>query len=208
MTVPHNTNNIEAEKINELSQNLTTGKANDQEDFKALFIAGEERKREHKQYQSLKNSIKKIAEELGFKTIKEVSIKDDGLIDLLLNYESLKIAIKLLTTSDNDEIQNIQKYIPNVSHAVYLISDDTKYLRSIREQVISTISSNYHSQLHFLTKQQCIEQLDILIRSQRQPTTTIICGYKVTVKWSNALSSKDYNTLLSDVARAINNSLQ
>lgn len=174
------------------------------EDFQTAFIAQEEKRRELRQHQFLQNYIKKTAEGLGFKSVLEVPTNDGGRIDVVLTYESLKIAVEIsVTNSVSYEIQNIQKCFNNGYTTVYMISEDAKHLRNIREQTVDTISQKHHSQLYFLTKDECIEQLNVLVQSQQQPTEMKIRGYKVKVKSQNAVSTKDQKNLLDNVVRSV-----
>lgn len=172
------------------------------EDFQTTFIAQEEKRRELRQHQFLQNYIKKTAEGIGFKSVLEVPTDDGGRIDVVLTYEALKIAVEIsVTNTVTYELQNIQKCFNNGYTTVYMVSEDAKHLRSIREQAINSISQKYHSQLHFLTKDECIEQLNLLVQSQQQPMEMKIRGYKVKVKSQNAISTKDQKNLLNDVVK-------
>jgi hypothetical protein len=173
------------------------------EDFPTIFIAQEEKRRELRQHQFLQNYIKKTAEGLGYKSVLEVPTNDGGRIDVVLTYESLKIAVEIsVTNSVSYETQNIQKCFQNGYTTVYMVSEDIKHLRNIRESAIEIIPQKHHSQLHFLNKDECIEQLNVLLQSQQQPTEMKIRGYKVKVKSQNAVSTKDQKNLLDDVVKA------
>ena len=176
------------------------------EDFQTEFIAKEEKRKELRQHQFLQNFIKKTAEGLGFKSVLEVPTNDGGRIDLVLAYESLKIAIEIsVTNTVTYEIQNIQKCFNNGYPTVYMISEDAKHLRNIRELALHDIAQKYHSQLHFLTKDECIEQLNALVQSQQHPTEMKIRGYKVKLKSQNAISTKDQKNLLDNVLKSVEN---
>ena len=170
------------------------------EDFQTVFITQEEKRRELRQHQFLQNYIKKTAEGLGFKSVLEVPTSDGGRIDVVLTYESVKIAIEIsVTNSVSYEIQNILKCFNNGYTTVYMVSEDAKHLRNIREQAIQEIPQKYHGNLYFLSKGECIEQLQRFVQSQQQPTEMKIRGYKVKVKSKDAISKNDQKNLLNDI---------
>lgn len=176
------------------------------EDFKTEFIKQEEKRRELRQHQFLQNYIKKTAEGLGFKSTLESPTSDGGRIDVVLSYESLQIAVEIsVTNTVAYELQNIQKCFKNGFTTVYMISEDAKHLRNIREESIKVISEKYHSQLHFLTKDECIEQLQRLVQSHQQPTEMKIRGYKVKVKSDNFVTEKNQKNLLDEVIKSVRN---
>ena len=174
------------------------------EDFKTEFIAQEEKRRELREHQYLQNYIKKTAEGLGFKSTLEAPTSDGGRIDVLLSNEYSTIAIEIsVSNSVKYELGNIRKCFSQGHHLVYMVSEDAKHLRNIRELAIQEISKEFHSKLYFLTKDECIEQLQHLVQSQQKPTEMKIRGYKVKVKTESAISANEQSSLLDDVMRGI-----
>ncbi|MBX7225311.1 MAG: type IV secretion system DNA-binding domain-containing protein [Chitinophagales bacterium] len=177
-----------------------------EEDFKTAFIQQEEKRKELRQHQFLQNYIKKTAEGLGFKSTLEAPTSDGGRIDVVLSNESLQIAVEIsVTNTVSYELQNIHKCFNNGYMTVYMISEDAKHLRNIREQAILDIPKQYHSQLHFLTKDECVEQLQRLVLTQQQPTEMKIRGYKVKVSTHQTISANDHTNLLDDIVKGVRN---
>lgn len=172
------------------------------QDAQADFVAHEEKRYELKKHQFLQTYIKRSAEGLGFKATLEVPTTDGGRVDIELVYENIQIAVEVsVTNSVAYELQNIQKCFTNGYPTVYMISEDARHLRNIREQAIQTISSQYHNHLYFLTKEECVAHLTTLMQNQRHPTLTNIRGYKVKVKMDSAITSPEQKTLLNEILR-------
>jgi len=185
---------IPIEVINEVSNDATA---------QTSFLLQEENRRELRQHLALQTYIKKTAEGLGFKSVLEVATQDGGRIDVVLTYEQIKIAIEIsVTNSVAYEIQNIQKCFRDGYPIVYMVSEDIKHLRAIRQHAISVIANEYHSHLHFMSKEECIEELNKFAQTQKQPIETLR-GYRVKVKVDNSNTLTNKNNLLDDIVKSV-----
>lgn len=168
------------------------------------LFAQERKRKELRQHNSLQMFIKKSAEGLGYKAVLEAPTIDGGRVDIATSFEDIKIAIEIsVTNTISYEVKNILKCFRDGYLYVYMVSESTKHLNSIREQSIIDVPEQYHNRLHFLTKEEVIEQLTKLIQAKQQPTTMNVRGYRVKVTSQQTISPADQKILLDDVVKAI-----
>jgi hypothetical protein len=152
---------------------------------KDKFIKNFEEQKEQRQHQLLQTFVKKIAEERGFKATVEEPTPDGRRVDVGLSANNLKIACEISVTNTVDyEVQNIQKCFNADYKHVFMISDNPKHLRMIREAAIQSIDKEFLSNLIFITSQNLIDEIDrIIAQSEKKPQITQkIAGYRIHVK--------------------------
>jgi hypothetical protein len=168
------------------------------------LFAEEKKRKELRQHSSLQIFIKKSAEGLGYKAVLETPTKDRGRIDIVASYQETKIAIEIsVTNTIAYEIQNILKCFRDGYSMVFMVSESAKHLNSIREKSIVDIPEQYHNKLHFLSKNEVVEQLSKIAQSQQTPNTTVIRGYRVKVTSQQTISPAEQKMLLNDVVKAV-----
>ena len=115
-----------------------------------------------------------MAEARNFKAILEEPINDKtGKVDVSLLRDELKIACEISVTNTTEyEVQNIQKCLKANFLLVFMISNDSKHLNEIRELAVTTIASTLHGRIFFVSKDEFVNQLDLLLAQEIQPTET------------------------------------
>lgn len=135
--------------------------------------------RQHKYLQQL---VKKIAEERGFRAVIEEPILDGaGRVDVSLSRQHIRIACEISVTSTQDqELGNIEKCLAAGYTQVILISPEPRQLSLIRKFVVPVLDPEMQSRVHFLLPDAVITHLDSLegIASTSEET---IRGYRVKV---------------------------
>ncbi|HZV69853.1 MAG TPA: type IV secretion system DNA-binding domain-containing protein [Saprospiraceae bacterium] len=152
------------------------------------FIAKEIAKEKLKEHRFIQEYIKSVAEARNFKAVFEEPINDKtGKVDVSLLRDELKIACEISVTNTVEyEVQNILKCLKANYLVVFMISNDSKHLNAIRELATITIDSSLHSRVYFVSKDEFINQLDLLLAQQNQPTETRAKGYRVKVTYTSS----------------------
>lgn len=173
------------------------------------LFAEEKKRTELRQHTALQTFIKKSAEGLGYKAVLEAPTKDGGRVDVLATYQDVQIAIEIsVTNTIAYEVQNILKCFRDGYSFVFMVSESAKHLNSIREQSISEVPEQYHNRLHFLTKDEVVEQLSKIAQTQQPPTTTVIRGYRVKVTSQQTISPAEQKMLLNGIVKTVKKAIQ
>lgn len=165
------------------------------------FIAKEIEKEKQKEHRFIQEYVKSVAEARNFKTVFEEPINDKtGKVDVSLLRDELKIACEISVTNTVEyEVQNILKCFKANYPLVFMISNDSKHLNSIRELAVTTIDSSLHSRVYFVSKDEFVDQLDSLLTQQIQPTETRAKGYRVKVKYTGSTDNITQQKALKDI---------
>lgn len=165
------------------------------------FITKEIEKEKLKQHRYIQEYIKSVAEARNFKAILEEPINDKtGKVDVSLLRDELKIACEISVTNTVEyEVQNIQKCLKANFLLVFMISNDSKHLNEIRKLAVTTIDSSLHSRIYFVSKDEFVNQLDLLLAQEIQPTETRAKGYRVKVNYTGSADNLTQQKVLKDI---------
>ena len=65
-----------------------------------------------------------------------------------------------------------------------MISNDSNHLTAIRVLALTIIDSSLHNRIYFVSKDGFVNQLDLLLAQETEPTETRSKGYRVKVKYT------------------------
>jgi hypothetical protein len=135
----------------------------------------------HKYLQQL---IKRLGEEKGYKAIIENEVLGGiGSVDVSLEKERHKIACEICVTStDEQELGNIQKCLASGYDHVVMISPEKKVLAKIRRLVEDVLEKESFRKVSFLTPEDFISYLEET-EAKAAGTEKTVKGYKVKLKY-------------------------
>lgn len=155
------------------------------------------------QHKYLQQLIKRLAEEKGYKVTIEKAVKDaQGQVDVVLKGGGKKIACEIsVTTSEAQEISNIQKCLDAGFDQVIILAPEKLKLNKIEQLAKQAVSSSDLSRLLFLQPEGFVDFLDC---SDSAPTAKeeLVKGYKVKVNY-RAVEDKDKQARRQAVAKVI-----
>jgi hypothetical protein len=168
------------------------------------FISKEIEKEKQKEHRFIQEYIKSVAESRNFKAVFEEPINDKtGKIDVSLIRDELKIACEISVTNTPEyEVRNIQKCLKADYLIVFMISNDPKHLDAIRKLAVNTIAPSLHNRIYFLSKDEFVNQLDLLIAYKAQPIETRSKGYRVKVSYNPSSDDSAQQKTLKDIILA------
>lgn len=84
---------------------------------------------------------------------------------------------------------------------VYMISEDEKHLKNIKEQALKTISKKQHSKIHFFKSKDLLLYLDALI----QPKSKVkrVRGYRVKVDYKTDNDTSKQTPITDIIMKAL-----
>ncbi|MCX6565113.1 MAG: type IV secretion system DNA-binding domain-containing protein [Candidatus Aminicenantes bacterium] len=137
------------------------------------------------QHRYLQNLIKKIAEDKGYKATIELPVLDgSGRVDVSLERNGRKIACEIsISSSDEQELKNVQKCLAAGYETVVLCSPDKKMLESIKVLVFQSTSESDQSKIFFFQPEDLLSFLeeDAAAEMTREER---VKGYKVKVQYT------------------------
>jgi hypothetical protein len=165
------------------------------------FIEKETEKEKQREHRFIQEFIKKIAEERNFKAVLEEPVNDNtGKVDVSLLRDDVRIACEVSVTNTPDyEVQNIQKCLSAEYLLVFMISNDPKHLDTIRRLAVKAIDKSFHSRLYFVSKEDFVKQLDLLLAQQSKPKEVRAKGYRVKLKYSTPSDPSGQKKALKDI---------
>lgn len=117
-----------------------------------------------------------------------------------LHRDELKIACEISVTNTMEyEVQNIQKCLTANYTLVFMISNDLKHLNAIRALAVREIDQSFHNRLYFVSKDEFVNQLDLLLSQKSQPTETRAKGYRVKLNYNGSQDSLGQQRALKDI---------
>jgi hypothetical protein len=136
------------------------------------------------QHKYLQQLIKKLAEEKGYKaTIEKEILGGTGSVDVSLEKEKHKIACEInITSTDEQELGNIQKCLAAGYDRVIMISAEKKILIKIRRLVEDALEKTSFEKVSFLTPEGFVSFLEER-EARAASTEKTVKGYKVKVKF-------------------------
>jgi hypothetical protein len=136
------------------------------------------------QHRYLQTLIKRMAEERGFKATIEAPTPDGaGRVDVLLKREQETIACEVaVTTTDEHELQNIEKCLKAGYSKVIIITPEKKRLEKIRSLVLQKFDSSNQNKVLFFEPEELFYYLEeqvskYVVREER------VKGYRVKVQY-------------------------
>lgn len=147
--------------------------------------------REHKYLQQL---MKRLAEDRGYRAVVEQSILEGaGKVDVSLEKGKRRIACEIsVTTSDEHEMENIQKCLAAGYQVVVAISSDAKVVRKLKATAESTLQASTLERVRFLQPDGFIAYLDESAAAEATREETVR-GYRVRVEY-HSLPEADAKT--------------
>lgn len=142
------------------------------------------RDKEITQHRYLQNLIRKIAEDKGYKaTIEQPALEGQGKIDIALERNGKKIACEIsITSTDDQEVKNIEKCLTAGYEKVILCSPEKKTLAGVRALVSEKLNKSAQAKILFLQPEELLHHLDEL-EAEEQNKEERIKGYKVKVQY-------------------------
>ena len=123
-----------------------------------------------------------------------------GKVDVSLHRDDLKIACEISVTNTIEyEVQNIKKCFTAGYPLVFLISNNQKHLNDIRALAISEVEQSFHSLLYFVSKDEFVSQLDLLLAQRSQPTEIRAKGYRVKLNYRASNDTANQQRNLKDI---------
>jgi len=142
------------------------------------------REKEITQHRYLQNLIKKIAEDKGYKaTIEQPALEGQGKIDIALERNGKKIACEIsITSTDEQEVKNIEKCLTAGYEKVILCSLEKRTLSNVKSLLSQRLSKSDQAKVLFLQPEELLHHLDEL-EATEQNKEERIKGYKVKVQY-------------------------
>ena len=184
-----------------LSQ-IKTLDADDLDARKSKYLEQAEEQEVVRKHRSLQYYVRSMAQQRGFKSTIEESTLNGGKVDVSLLKNDIRIAIEISVTNRvNYEVQNIQKCLDDNYSLVYMISENEKHLKNIKEQTFKTISKNQHSKIHFFAS----EELHLYLDALQQPKTKVkrVRGYKVKVEYKTDNDISKLSSITNIIMKAL-----
>lgn len=165
------------------------------------FVEKEAEKEKQREHRFIQEFVKSVAEARNFKAVMEEPVNDyAGKVDVSLFRDDLKIACEISVTNTVEyEVQNIRKCFTAGYSLVFMISNDQVHLNAIRTLAVSEIADSLHSRLFFVSKDDFVSQLDLLLVQRSHPTETRAKGYRVKLNYTGSADSSLQQKALKDV---------
>jgi len=143
------------------------------------------RDKEITQHRYLQNLIKKIAEDKGYKaTIEQPALNGQGKIDVALERNGKKIACEIsITSTDEQELKNIEKCLAEGYEKVILCSPEKKTLENVRSLISQGLSKSDQAKVLYLQPEELLHYLDEL-EAAEQSKEERVKGYRVKVQYT------------------------
>lgn len=175
----------------------------DLEARKEKYLQQAEEQEIARQHRSLQYYVRSMGLQRGFKATLEDSTLNGGKVDVsLLKKDDIRIAIEISVTNRVDyEVQNIQKCLDDKYSLVYMISENEKHLKNIKEQALKTILKKQHSKIHFFKSEELQLYLDALIQPQQKVKR--VCGYRVKVDYKTNNDTSKQSSITDIIMKAL-----
>jgi len=160
--------------------------------------------RQHRYLQSL---VKRMAEEKGFRAVIEEPTPDGGRVDIGLEQEGKRIACEIsVTSTDEQELSNIQKCLRAGYDTVVLCSPERKTLQKVRALVSERLNDADRKKLLFLQPEELFSFLEAEAAALSGKEEKVK-GYKVKVQYQ-ALDEDEKKNRREAIAQVILQSLR
>lgn len=184
------------ESIESKTKSETTFQAEAQQ-----YVLKEAEKEKQREHRFIQEFVKNVAEARNFKAVLEEQVNNyAGRVDVSLLRDDLKIACEVSVTNTAEyEVQNIQKCLSAGYALVFMISKEPKHLSAIRELAVQVVHQSLHHRLFFVSKDDFVSQLDLLLAQKSQPTEVRAKGYRVKVNYDNSADANEQRKVLKDI---------
>lgn len=168
------------------------------------FVEKETEKEKQREHRFIQEFVKNVAEARNFKAVMEEPVNDNaGKVDVSLLRDDLRIACEISVTNTVEyEVQNIQKCFIAGFSLVFMISTDMAHLNTIRTLAVSKVDQSLHNRLFFVSKDDFVNQLDLLLAQQSQPSEIRAKGYRVKLNYTGSPDASNQQKALKDVILA------
>ena len=169
---------------------------------KAKYLEQAEEQEVIRKHRSLQYYVRSMAQQRGFKATLEESTQSGGMVDVSLLKDDVRIAIEISVTNRVDyEVQNIRKCIDDKYSLVYMISENDKHLKNIKEQALKTISKKHHPKIHFFAS----EELHLYLEALQLPKTKVkrVRGYRVKVDYKTDNDTSKQSSITNIIMNAL-----
>ncbi|MEO8086222.1 MAG: type IV secretion system DNA-binding domain-containing protein [Bacteroidota bacterium] len=165
-------------------------------------------KKELTEHRYLQTYIKRMAESRGYKaSIEEQTPNKKGRVDVSLERNGKKIAIEIcVTTTEEWELQNIEKCIAAGYDLVVECSTDMKVIEKMKKQVAVKLNPTTQAKVLVTDPNSFFQYLDTEIAKDAS-TETRMKGYRVKVEYG-AVPQEDMNRKKESISKAVLESLQ
>jgi hypothetical protein len=136
------------------------------------------------QHRYLQNLIKKMAEEKGYKAVIEQATPDgQGKVDVSLERDGKKIACEIsITSTDDQELKNIEKCLASGYGKVILCSPEKKTLENVKSLVSQKLNESEQKKVLFFQPEELFFYLEKEVAAEASKEERVK-GYKVKVKY-------------------------
>jgi hypothetical protein len=160
--------------------------------------------RQHRYLQSL---IKRVAEEKGYRAVIEEPTPDGGRVDVGLEQDGRRIACEVsVTSTDEQELSNIEKCLRAGYDRVILCSPERRTLEKIRTLVFQKLDETERVKLRFLQPEELFSYLETEAATLAGKEERVK-GYKVRVQYQ-ALEEEEKKARRDAIAQVILQSLR
>jgi hypothetical protein len=197
-----NTNEVVVNETKSPPKSKTSESDTDLEARKEKYLQQAEEQEIVRQHRSLQYYVRSMAQQRGFKAVLEESTLNGGKVDVSLLKDDIRIAIEISVTNRvNYEVQNIQKCLEDNYTLVYMISEDEKHLKNIKEQALKTISKKQHPKIHFFAS----EELYLYLEALQLPKTKVkrVRGYRVKVDYKTDNDTSKQSSITNIIMNAL-----
>lgn len=196
---------IEKTIVTETKPPLTTETLKTKDDLegrKEKYLQQAEEQEIVRQHRSIQNYVRSMALQRGFKATLEDSTLNGGKVDVSLLKDDIRIAIEISVTNRVDyEVQNIKKCLDDDYSLVYMISENEKHLKNIKEQALKIISKKQHSKIHFFKSEELHLYLDAMIQPQQKVKR--VRGYRVKVDYKTDNDTSKQSSITDIIMKAL-----
>jgi len=156
------------------------------EQQKQEYLEQRKEREEVRRHRYLQNLIQQLAQQRGFKTTIEKQTNNGGRIDVVLEHNTIHIAIEVAITNSIDyEVKNVQKCVNDGYTTIWLVSDIKVHLKNIKKRVEK--EDHPDTNILFIQSDTIIQHLDSVLGSTNQETKRTK-GYRVTTSFKDDAS--------------------
>jgi hypothetical protein len=152
------------------------------------------------QHKYLQHLVKQLAEERGLRAVIEEAVPG-GQVDVGVHQGDLSIACEISVTSTPDyETQNLAKCLRAGFTRIWAIAPDAKRRRAIQQRAAAQLTADELAIVEFLTTEDMIEALDVLVVPE--PQEQVVKGYRVKTT-RKAISPTEAKDRRASIARIL-----
>lgn len=156
------------------------------------------------EHKALQNFVKQIGEGFGYRaTIEKPVLDGRGFVDLVLERGNVKIALEIsISTSAENEIQNLRKCLDAGFHSVVMFSPDPERLKTIEDRARGTFDPIELKRIKFCPSDGIADFLQRSLVEEDLPSNTIRKGYQLKGTFLN-MSEVEIQSKRKSIQKAI-----